>query len=663
MSNNKYPHLFTPFKIGNMTVKNRFVLPAMGLKKFESKGAISAEGINYFTGFAKGGFGLIVSNSLVTDTEIDNNTRFDRLSPMFHEKNFIASFTECNDRVHSSGAKMVAQISMGVGRNGKFKSASPNPAFFDPNFTVGELTHDEIKRKIELQVEGARICKAAGFDAVEMHAMHYGYLMDQFALSLTNHRTDEYGGCLENRLRLAKEVVEGIKQVCGANYPVLMRLGLKSYATGLGMGHASLFGEDEAGRTIEEGVEICKKLEEYGYDALACDVGIYEGWYHQTPPMYIPKCNYIDLAEQAKKAVNIPVIMGGRMNDPDICEKAIADGKLDAVSLGRAALADPQYPNKVASGRLETIRPCLSCCQCIGAELRIGTHFGCAVNPAISRELSYGIKRTCNPRKVAVIGGGVSGMEAALTAKLSGHDVVLLEASDKLGGNVIPASQHSFKEDMRLLNEWFQRELREKGVKVMFNTKATPDIIGQLGVDVVLEATGSTPIMPRIDGFDHPKSASCMDVLVGGRKVGDRVTIVGGGLTGCEMAIEYGIEGKKVTIVEALDDILSSGLPVPLMQDMMVRDLLKHYNVDICTGYKIVGVNDTGAVIENMKNAADRVEVESDTVVMAIGFRPRPSMAQELYGTGVEVHTIGDANRVGSVMTSIWDAYEVARDL
>lgn len=659
----KYKHLFTPFKIGKMTVKNRFVLPAMGLKKFESKGSISAEGIEYFTQFAKGGFGLIVSNSLVTDIEIDKNTRFDRLSPMFHEKNFVASFMECNDRVHSSGAKMIAQISMGVGRNGFFKSASENPAFFDSSFTVGELTYDEIKRKIELQVEGARRCKEAGFDGVEMHAMHYGYLMDQFALSLTNHRTDEYGGCLENRLRLAKEVVEGIKQVCGSDYPVLMRLGLKSYATGLGMGHASLFGEEEAGRTIEEGVEICKKLEEYGYDALSCDVGIYEAWYHQTPPMYIPKCSYIDLAEQAKKAVNIPVIMGGRMNDPDICEQAIAEGKIDAVSLGRAALADPKYPNKVASGKLETIRPCLSCCQCIGAELRIGTHFGCAVNPSISRELSYGIKRTCEPKKVAVIGGGVSGMEAALTAKMSGHNVVLFEATDKLGGNLIPASQHSFKEDMRLLNEWFQRELREKGVEVKLNTRASVDMIKQLGVDVVLEAIGSVPVSPRIPGIDHPKSASCLDVLVGGRKPGDSVVIVGGGLTGVEMAIEYGMEGKNVTVVEALDDILSSGLPVPLMQDMMIRDLLKYYNVNVMTGHKIVAINDDGAVVESTSEPGKTVTVNADTVVMAIGFKPRKSLSEDFLGSGIEVHTIGDANRVGSVMTSIWDAYEVARDL
>lgn len=660
---NQYQHLMSPFQIGNVTIKNRFCLAAMGMYNFDAKGCITQEGMKYFTDFAKGGFGLILSNSLITDTEIDGNTMVNRFSPNWNERNFVVSCRQLTDRIHAHGAKMFAQISLGTGRNGGWKSASENPAFFAPDTTVQALTVDEIHRKVEMEVEAALRCQKAGFDGVEIHAMHYGYLLDQFALSLTNHRTDEYGGSLENRLRIAREVVEGIKQVCGEKYPVMMRLGLKSYITGLGKGHASLTGENEAGRTLEEGVRIAQLLEQYGYDALDCDVGMYESWYHQTPPMYTPKGNYIPLAAEAKKAVSIPVILSNRMNDPDLTEAAVAEGKIDGVSLGRAALADPAYPRKVASGKVESIRPCLSCCQCIGTELRIGGFYGCAVNPSVTRELSYGIKKAAQPKKVLVVGGGVSGMEAALTAKRSGHEVILCEASDKLGGNLIPASQHAFKQDMRMLNEWFQRELREQGVEVRFNTRVTPDMVRQIGADVVLQAIGSTVIDPPIPGHDHPKYATCMDVLVGGRKVGDRVAVVGGGLTGVEMAIEYAMEGKQVTIVEALPDILSSGLPVPMMQDMMARDLLKHYGVEICAGYKITGVNDHGAEVKNMKDPSDVKEIPADTVVMAIGFRPRPSMDQELYGEGVDVYTIGDANRVGSVMTSIWDAYEVARDL
>ena len=658
-----YIYLTSPFKIGKVTVRNRFCLAAMGMRNFDAKGGITQEGMKYFTDFARGGFGLVVSNSLITDTEIDGNAMVNRMSPMWNEKNFIVSCRELTDRIHAAGSVMFAQISLGTGRNGGWKSASENPAFFQSDVRVQALTVDEIHRKVEMEVEAARRCKAAGFDGVEIHAMHYGYLLDQFALSLTNHRTDEYGGCLENRLRVAREVVEGIKQVCGSDFPVMMRLGLKSFVTGLGMGHASLTGENEAGRTLEEGIEICRRLEAYGYDALDCDVGMYESWYHQTPPMYTPKCAYLPIAAAAKAAVTIPVIMSNRMNDPDIAEKAVADGQIDAISLGRAALADPQFPNKVASCRLESIRTCLSCCQFIGSEMRIGGFYGCAVNPSVTRELAYGINKAAEPKRVLVIGGGVSGMEAALVAKRSGHSVTLCESTGELGGNLIPASQHDFKQDMRALNEWFKRELKDKSVDVRLNTHVTQDMVKMMNVDVVIESTGSTPILPRIPGYNHPKYASCMDVLIGGRDPGDNVVIVGGGLTGVEMAIEYGMHGKNVTIVEALDDILSSGLPVPMMQDMMCRDLLKHYGVEICTGHKITAVNDTGAVVERTHNPDDVQTIPADCVIMAVGFRSRPSMKNELLGSGVTVYTTGDANRVGSVLTSIWDAYEVSRSL
>lgn len=659
----QYEHLFTPYKIGNVQIKNRFNLCAMGIQNYNAKGGITAEGIEYFADFAKGGFGLLTSNSLAVDTEVDGNTMLDRLLPTGHRKNFIVSQTELTDRVHANGAKIFAQLSLGTGRNNVFKSASPNPAFFNPSFVAGELTREEIQKKLDLLAIGAERCKLAGYDGVQLHALHYGYLLDQFALSLTNRRTDEYGGCLENRLRFTRESFETVKRVCGKDFPVTIKLGLKSFAKGLGKGNASLLGDQEAGRTIEEGVEICKLLEQYGFDGLECDFGIYEAWYHQTPPMYTPKCAYLPLLEQATKAVSIPVIGCERMNDWDTVEQAIADGKIDAIGLGRPALADPQLVNKLAMGKPEKIRPCLACCQCIGSEMRVGGFSGCAVNPSVTRKCAYGIQKALEPKKVVVVGGGVSGMEAALTAKISGHDVTLLEATDELGGNLLAAGNHSFKGDIRDLNKWFQRELRERNVDIRMNTRATPEMVKELDADIVLESVGSSVIMPPIKGIDHPKCVSCMDVLQGGAPVGDSIVVVGGGLTGVEMAIDYAMEGKKVTLVEALDDILSSGMPVPMMQDMMARDLLKHYEVKLETGYFITAVDDEGAVITNKNDKSDVRTIAADTVVMAIGFRPRPSMSKDLFGSGIELHTIGDANRVGSIKSSIWDAYEVARDL
>lgn len=668
----KYEHLFTPYQIGKVKIKNRFTLCAMGTQNYSAKGSVDAEGIEYFADFAKGGFGLLTSNSLAVDMAVDGNTIIDRMIPIAHRKNFIVSQTELTDRVHANGAKIFAQLSLGVGRNSGsvFKSASPNPGFFRPDITSGELTKEEIQQKLDQLSLAAEYCMLAGYDGVQLHALHYGYLLDQFALSLTNRRTDEYGGCLENRLRLSRESMEAVKRVCGADFPVTMKLGLKSYIKGLGAygkgvgnGNASLLGDQEAGRTIEEGVEICRLLEQFGFDALECDVGMYESWYHQTPPMYTPKCAYLPLMEQAKKAVSIPVTGCERMNDWDVVEQAIADGKIDAIGLGRPALADPHLVNKLAMGRPEKVRPCLACCQCIGSELRVGGFRGCAVNPSVTRKLAYDIRKACEPKKVVVVGGGVSGMEAALTAKISGHDVTLVEKTDKLGGNLIAAGNHSFKGDIRALNEWFQRELRERNVDIRMNTTATAELIKELGADVVLESQGSSVIMPGIKGADHEKCLSCMEVLQDGAAVGENIVVVGGGLTGVEMAIDYAMEGKRVTVVEALDDILSSGLPVPMMQDMMIRDMIEHYGISVRTGFAITEVNDDGAVIADRKNADCTETIPADTVIMAVGFRPRPSMQQELFGSGIEVHTIGDANRVGSIKTSIWDAYEAARDL
>ena len=660
---NRYEHLLSPYQIGKVKIKNRFVVCAMGNQQYNAKGGFTPEGIQYFTEFAKGGFGLVTTNGLAVDNVVDDNTMLDRLLPTGHRKNFIVSSTELTERVHSHGGRIFVQLSLGVGRNSRFKSASPNPFFFNPDKIAGELTKEEIQKKLDCLAEAAERSQFAGFDGIQIHALHYGYLLDQFALSLTNHRTDEYGGALENRLRFTREALETVKKTCGKDFPVTMKLGLKSFVTGLGKGHASLTGENEAGRTIEEGVEICRYLEEFGFDGLECDFGIYEAWYHQTPPMYTPKCAYLPLLEQAKAAVSIPVIGCERMNDFDMAEKAIAEGKIDAIGLGRPALADPHLPRKIAMGKPESIRPCLACCQCIGTELRVGGYAGCAVNPAVNRGCHYEIKKACEPKKVVVVGGGVSGMEAALTAKISGHDVTLLEAGDRLGGNLIAAGNHSFKGDIRDLNRWFQRELEARKVDIRTNTKATPETVQELGADIVLEAVGSSVIMPGIEGIHHEKCLSCMDVLEGGAEVGEKIVVVGGGLTGVEMAIDYAMEGKNVTVVEALDDILSSGAPVPMMQDMMIRDLLKHYKVDVRTGYAISKVCDEGAVITSRKDPADVVTLEADTVVMAIGFRPRASMQKDLYGTGIEVHTIGDANRVGTIKSSIWDAYEVARDL
>lgn len=662
-----YKTLFTPFKIGKIEIKNRFIVSPMGgiSNLFNAKGGITEEGIEFYTKFAKGGFGLITTGSLATDMIVDTNKMVDRLLPTGHRSNFISSCTELTDRVHAYGAKIFAQLSFGTGRNSMFKSPSPTPAFFNPNFVAGELTKEEIKIKIDQIAEAAVRCKIAGFDGVDIHSIHWGYLLDQFALALTNTRTDEYGGSLENRMRVMQEILDAIREKCGPAFPVTIRVGLKTYITGIGTryGYSSLDGENEVGRTLEEGIEICKILEAQGYDGLSCDVGQYESFYHACPPMYTPKAFYLPLAEAARKEVSIPMFLAGRMQDFQKLEESIAAGKLDAACFGRQALADPDFPKKLAMGREDDIRPCLACNHCIGSGFSHGGTIGCAVNPAVCRGVSYGLDKSRHPKKVVVVGGGVAGMEAALVADECGHDVTLLEKTGRFGGNIIAAGNHDFKDDVRQLNKWFVKQLADRKIDARLNTEATVELIQELGADVVINAAGSTVFMPKIEGIEHTKTVSCMDVLEDNAPVGQKVVIVGGGLTGVELALHYGKENRDVSIVEALPDIMSSGPVVPIMQDMMVRDLIKKYAIKLYTGYGISAVTDEGAVITNMADKSETKTLEADTVIMAIGFRPRKSMEQELLAQGIESYTIGDENRVGSIKTAIWGAYEVARNL
>lgn len=654
---NNFENLHKPFNIGKLSIKNRFCVAPMATT--ENPAEFTKEAIEYFVRRAKGGFGLIFHGATMADLEVDDFSQFGNFtfSPMLYRQSAI----ELNERIQSYGAHMFIQVSMGLGRNmpGMY-APSEIPTYGAPDQLTKALTKEQIKRKIELVIERAAFMKACGFSGVEVHSIHWGYLLDQFAMSLTNHRTDEYGGTLENRLRAAKEIVEGIKQVCGSDYPVTMRLGLQTYIKNFQQ--ATLTGEEEAGRTLEEGLKIAKLLETYGYDALNVDTGTYDSFYYACPPMYMPKGYMVDLSEKAKQAVNIPILAAGRMNDPFIAEQAIKEGKMDAVVLGRAALADPDFPQKVFMGKIEKIRPCIACNQGCLHRLNTGLQPSCAVNPAAGKELTYDLERALQPKKVTVIGGGVAGMELARAATLRGHSVSLYEQASSLGGHLIPGGEHQFKKEVRELNDWYEQELNDLKVDIHLGVKMTSEKIKELGSDVVVMAVGSTVIKPKIPGIDHPKVLYSVEALNNKSAVGNKVVIVGGGLVGCEMALEYLYEGKDVTIVEALDSILSSGEAVPAPNKQMLEDLFEHYHTDIKTGHKLMAVEDSGAVIAPA-NGGPQETLEADTVIIAVGFAPRPSMVAELNGTGIEVYQIGDGRQVANVQRAIWEAYEVAREI
>lgn len=655
-----YAPLLQPLQIGKLTLKNRFCAGPLTLPSLHGPfGEFSPDGLAYFEERAKGGFGLIYTGAFHPDVLVDPVHSLDSKQPLKAPKAFQRSAVELLERLDAHGAKMLPQVSMGFGRNalGCF-CPSEIPYYHDPARLAPALTKDQIKQKIDQMVATAAFLKQCGFPGIEVHAMHWGYLLDQFAMSFMNHRQDEYGGVLENRLRCAREILDGVKAACGADFVVSMRLALKAYMKDYNT--PSLHGEDEVGRTLEEGLEMAKKLEEYGYDCLSVDFGQYDSFYYAAPPCYMEKGRVIDLAAAAKQAVKIPILCGGRMNDPALAAQAVAEGKLDAVVLGRPSLADPAYPQKVAMGRTQDIRPCIGCNQgCIGA-LKVSRRAGCAVNPQAAREATFGLAPALTKKKVLVVGGGVAGMEAARTAALRGHDVTLWEGAEKLGGNLIPAGAHDFKVELNELNAWYQGQLAQLGVRVeLGKTGTAQDILDQDPQAVVL-AQGAAPAVPPVPGIDSGKVVDCVAALTGPALPGEHIIVVGGGLVGCETALGYAREGKHVTLVEALPDILSAGIPVPEMNESMLRDLLAEAKVTVQTGARLAEVTPQGAKVTT---AQGEQAIPADHIVLAVGFTPRPSLADALHGAGLEVYRAGDGRRVGSVMTAVADGYTVGRTI
>lgn len=657
-----YKNLASAIKVGSITVKNRYAVGPMGGRHYiyGAKGEYSLNGIDYWAELARGGFGLIVTGSNVANLTVDPfNPVTGNPNPMYAQPIFKHGARETLDRVHAYGGKMFLQISMGPGRMRDGKSASRIPRYKAPDELTEELTKEEIELKISDMIKLAAFAKDCGYDGVEIHGMHWGYLLDQFALAYTNHRTDEYGGDLDGRLTVIRKIIYGIKEKCGRDFPVSVRLCVKTFMGGYNQ--TSLDGVNELGRTIEEGVEIARKFESYGVDMLNINTGTYDTFYYCVGPYYLPKGYNLDYAKQVKAAVGIPVFLAGKMDDPDMCEKAIEDGLIDGVTLARASLCDPHYPEKVFMGRPEKIRPCISCTNCIETNLAGGVPL-CSTNPDAMNAYNNPIAAAKEKKRVIIVGGGVSGMEAARVSKLRGHDVELLEASDSLGGHLIEAGSHPFKDGIAALNEWYKNELKDMGIPVRLNTKADAELLKSLKPDAVILAVGSDHFMPPIPGIDHAKSVSCYDVLMKNVEIGKRVVVVGGGMTGCELAYDLAaFEDKEVTLVEALDNVMSAGPVVPKSVKMMLLDLMDKYNVNIQTGTRIAAISDAGALVLG----ADKTErvIEADTVIMAIGLKPKHDMTSELLGSGIQVFKTGDGLQVGNIRSCVSGAYEIAKNI
>lgn len=662
----KYQTLFTPIQIGKLTLKNRFAMAPMGpLGLGDSEGGWNQRGIDYYTRRAQGGTGLIITGVTFSDCEVETQSMPNAPNSTYNPVHFVRTSREMTERVHAYGAKIFLQMSGGFGRVtiptnlGEFPPVAPSPIphrWLDK--TCRELTRDEIHKIIESFGKGAFNAKRAGFDGVEVHAVHEGYLIDQFAISFFNHRTDEYGGSLENRLRFAKEIREEIAKTCGWDFPVAVRFSPKSMLKDWRKGALPNEEFEEKGRDLEEGLQTAKLLEAYGYDALDVDVGCYDAWWWNHPPMYMEKGPYRKYAKLVKETVKVLVFMAGRMDTPEMAESCVNDGTCDVISLGRPLLADPDYVKKLRANHVCEIRPCISCQEgCMG---RIQTYsmINCAVNPQAARERVTAYEPVARKKRVLIAGGGVAGCEAARVLAERGHEPVLYEASERLGGNLLPGGAPAFKEDDQQLVKWYENELERLRVPVYLNTKVTKEMVLESDCDAVIVATGSRPKMFSLG--DDEKVYCAEQVLMNQKDPGDKVVVVGGGLVGCEMALDLAQKGKRVTILEALPKIMAVNGPICSANKEMLEELLPFHGVDIICNAKVTGFQD-GAVSYETDGKTEKLD--ADSVILSVGYRSADELYHELKFDVADLYLLGDAGKVSNIMYAIWDAFEVANHI
>ena len=662
----KYSKLFSPIKIGSITIKNRFAMAPMGpLGLADANGGWNQRGIDYYVERAKGGTGLIITGVTFFDQVVEKQDPSTVPNPLYKPVNFVKTSREMTERIHAYGSKIFLQLSGGFGRVtiptnvGDIPPIAPSAIphrWLDK--TCRAITVDEIHAIVKQFGEAAFHAKRAGFDGVQIHAVHEGYLIDQFAISMFNQRTDEYGGSLENRLRFAKEIVEEIKKTCGDDFPVTLRFSVKSMIKDWRVG--ALPGEDfeEKGRDTEEGLKAAKLLESYGYDALDTDVGTYDAWWWNHPPMYQKKGLYREYCKMVKEVVDIPVFCAGRMDNPDMALEAIENGECDVIDLGRPLLADPDYCNKLRCGKITQIRPCISCHEgCMG---RVASYslLNCAVNPQAARERVNAYEPILKKKKVLIVGGGVAGCEAARVLAIRGHQPVVYEKGSRLGGNLIPGGAPDFKEDDIALADWYTNELNRLGVHVHLNTELNEEEIKAMDYDTVILATGSKPKVFSLGDDSHTYTAE--QVLLKQKDAGKKTVVVGGGLVGCETALWLAQNGIHVTIVEALDKVMAVNGPLCAANKEMLEALLPFNGVEIITGAKVTEFANGEVKVDTKEGSKT---IMSDSVILSVGYKEENTLYNNLQFDIPDLYLLGDAKKVSNIMYAIWDAFEVANHI
>lgn len=635
---NQFEHYLSPIQIGNLALKNRGVMPAMVTNYSNADGSVTDRLIAYHEALAKGGVGLVIVGAAYIDWAgkgFPNQIGIDK-------DELVPGLKRLTEHIHRHGAKIAVQLHH-AGREADPRvtrmdlvapSTIPCPVV---QAVPKKLTIDGIKEVMKQYQAAAIRAKEAGFDAVELHGTH-GYILNQFLSPVSNHRTDEYGGSAERRMKFPLEVVDAVRESVGKNFPIIYRIASEEFLPG--------------GLTLADALAFAKILVEHGVDALNVSGGTYASDRSSSGSDDILGV-YVESAAAIKKAIHsvIPVIVANRIKTPEFAEEVLASGKADLIATARAVLCDPDYYNKMREGRREDIRICLSCNHCTG-ELVSGRPVSCAYNPILGRELDYNLSAPAEEKKkVLIVGGGPGGMEAAYIATSRGHSVTLLEKSDHLGGNIVPGSKPPYKSEMTATVGFLSHMLEKEHVTVKLNTEANLNIVRNEDPDAVIVASGSFPVIPRIPGVENGNVCTAEDILMGRKTAGQKVAVIGGGSVGVETAELLASQGKEVCVVEMADTIFSDLSPV---QKAGAMGRVNRFALRIITGEKVLEISDHAVV-------TDKQMIKGiDSVVLAIGYKANDQLVQKLQEANINHQVIGDAVKPRKLYSAVTEGFEAA---
>ena len=631
--------LFTPLQAGKLLLKNRIVMPPMGTGFGNVDGTPSEITENYYRRRAEGGAGLII----VELAAVDPMGRSRAQTLTIYEDRVIDSYRRLSEEIKQCGACAAIQLNH-AGRLAypdviKARPVCPSPSPVTPKSEPPrELSKPEIKNLVEAYVRAAGRAKAGGFDGVEIHGAH-GYFIWQFLSPLCNKREDEYGGSTERRVKFAEEIVRGIKQEYGKEITLSFRMSGSDFV--------------EGGLTLEETKVMARILEMAGVDVLHVSGGSFEVPHWMIQPMTMPQGCLAQLAEGIRKAVHIPVIAVGRINDPQVAGTILQEGKADLVAMGRGLIADPDLPKKAMEGHSEEIRKCVADNTCMHQRFK-GFPLACMVNPEVGREKEF-IKYTGRSRKVLVIGGGPAGLEAARSAKLRGHDVTLWEKKDGIGGQLSLASRAPYKKEIENVLSYYQSQVGKIGIKVELNKVASLDEVKKFGPDAIIIGTGSSPFVPDLPGIDQSNVVQARDVLGDKAKISGKAVIIGGGHVGCETAEYLWGQGVSLSILEMLDDILLDMEPIG--RPIVKKKIIDHGTKIILKG-KAVKIEKNKVIYTDQDGAES--SIDADFFILATGAVSENQLLKLMERESFDVHAVGDCAKPRDIYNATWEGATAA---